>query len=551
MKEKSEIVTNFMQGNLWLSKYANTIVNDIVLPLYLFYDDLEVGNALGSHAGKQKFGAMYASIACLPPRIASRLSSIFLTLLVNSKDKKDVNDEDLFGKVIDELNFLREKGISIKVKNETYNIKFQVVLILGDNLGLNGLFGFVESFTANYYCRMCRASCEQASRMTMEDDSLLRNRDNYESDVKLQKSSHTGIKSPCIFHKIANFHVTQNLTVDMMHDVLEGVCVYVMKAIINSFITDEKYFTLEELNTRIQNFNYGFIEICNKPPPVYYNTTTCEFNVNTLAAEMLCLVRYFGLIIGDLIPNSDKHWKLYQYLRQIIDIVTSPRLTQSMLRDLKILVTEHNKLYINLFECLKPKFHNLIHYARILFENGPCINFWSMRYESFHRQIKSNAVSTSCNKNLLVTIATKQTLQMCYTNMNYKIDVIEGSLDDTDNSYDLDYPSDHDFKSSSKQFYNQLELNGTIYRIGTYLVTDMLESEMKFGEIIKILKVNHVIYFHMKSYEQVTFDYHYHAYTINSMNLCKLYKYEELPKIAPCLSMKMNKTHFIATRYTL
>ena len=118
LKEKSGIVTNFMQGYLWANTYTNTIVNDIVLPLYLFYDDLEVENALGSYAGKQKFGAMYASIACLSPRIASRLCSIFLTLLVNSKDKKDVNDEDLFKKVIDELNFLREKGISIKVKDK-------------------------------------------------------------------------------------------------------------------------------------------------------------------------------------------------------------------------------------------------------------------------------------------------------------------------------------------------------------------------------------------------------------------------------------------------
>ena len=88
LKETSKIVTNVIQGNLWATKYGNKALNDIVFPLYLFYDDLEVGNALGSHAGKQKFGVLYTSIACLPPRIASRLSSIFLTLLVNSQDKK-------------------------------------------------------------------------------------------------------------------------------------------------------------------------------------------------------------------------------------------------------------------------------------------------------------------------------------------------------------------------------------------------------------------------------------------------------------------------------
>ena len=182
---------------------------------------------------------MYASIACLPPRIASRLNSIFLTLLINSKNKKDAKDEDVFKKVVDEVNFLQEQGISLKIGNQSYIVKFKFVLILGDNLGLNGLFGFVESFTANYYCRICRASSEEAAIMTTENESILRNRENYEADVRLQNSSQTGIKSSCVFHHIENFHVTENLTVDMMHDLLEGVCVYVIKSIINVFITDK------------------------------------------------------------------------------------------------------------------------------------------------------------------------------------------------------------------------------------------------------------------------------------------------------------------------
>ena len=82
--------------------------------------------------------------------------------------------------------------------------------------------------------------------MIEENQTLLRNRENYEADVKFGNSSCTGIKSPCVFHKISNFHVTENLTIDMMHDVLEGVCVYVIKSIINIFITVERYFTLED-----------------------------------------------------------------------------------------------------------------------------------------------------------------------------------------------------------------------------------------------------------------------------------------------------------------
>lgn len=38
------------------------------------------------------------------------------------------------------------------------------------------------------------------------------------------------------------------------------------------------------------------------------------------ASEMLCLVRYFGLIIDELVPLENKVWKLYISLRKVIDI---------------------------------------------------------------------------------------------------------------------------------------------------------------------------------------------------------------------------------------
>lgn len=87
LMQESNILTNIMQGDLWINKYSNDLSNDIFLPLYIFFDDLEVGNPLGSHAGANKFAAIYASIACLPPHIASRLDSILFSSLMYSSDK--------------------------------------------------------------------------------------------------------------------------------------------------------------------------------------------------------------------------------------------------------------------------------------------------------------------------------------------------------------------------------------------------------------------------------------------------------------------------------
>ena len=83
-------MSNIIQGRLWLRNYAKNAKNVIVLPLFLFYVESEVGNALGSHSGVNKFGAVYVSIASLLPEIAYRLNSHLFSTLFYSEDKKSL-----------------------------------------------------------------------------------------------------------------------------------------------------------------------------------------------------------------------------------------------------------------------------------------------------------------------------------------------------------------------------------------------------------------------------------------------------------------------------
>ena len=554
LSQETNIMSNIIQGRLWLRNYAKKVKNVIVLPLFLFYDELEVGNALGSHSGVNKFGAVYASIACLPPEIASRLNSILFSTLFYSEDKKKSTNKQVFRKLIDEINFLQNEGITVLVDNVEHKVKFQLVLILGDNLGLNGIFGFVESFKANFSCRICKMSSDLSLSSIEEDESLLRNRTNYESDVKKNKPEETGIKEECIFHKIQNFHVTQNLTVDMMHDILEGVCFYVMRSIITEFIYVKSYFSLEDLNDRIRNFDFGSTET-SRPLEIAYNKIKSKINLRMSAAEMLCFVRYFGLLVGDMVPESDKCWQLYKYLRRIIDIVTSPRLIKYDIDALGDLIKKHNDLYLELFETLKPKFHNLLHYVRILLENGPCIKFWSMRYESRHQDLKSNALSSNNRKNLLVTIAKKQILQMCemmnnFTcNKKYKFGSVDTDITETADyyTYFFNYTS-----CMTKQFYKQVEINEISYKVGSFIVTNMQDSEKEFGQIVKIMEIDNQIHFYTKIYNEVVFHDHYHAYNVtHNKKDFQVRLYNDLPLIAPCLSIVKNGVRYVATRYVL
>jgi hypothetical protein len=56
------------------------------LEFFLYYDDFQVNNPLGSHAGAQKLGAVYVSLACLPPELFSLIDNIFLLSLFKTDD---------------------------------------------------------------------------------------------------------------------------------------------------------------------------------------------------------------------------------------------------------------------------------------------------------------------------------------------------------------------------------------------------------------------------------------------------------------------------------
>lgn len=205
------IVTNILQSKLWITKYKKKFSKDIVIPLFVFYDDVETGNPLGSHAGTNKFGAVYAMIACLPPWLSSSLDSIIFSSLIRSQDKKATTNAKCFSNLIDELNFLQENGIVISVSGRLYRIKFQLLLILGDNLGLNEIFGFVTSFRTDFCCRVCEADKQAIATRTIENKSDLRTKDKYDQYCKTYNVSAKGIKEPCAFNKVNDFHICENI----------------------------------------------------------------------------------------------------------------------------------------------------------------------------------------------------------------------------------------------------------------------------------------------------------------------------------------------------
>lgn len=66
------------------------------------------------------------------------------------------SNDAVFAPLITELLSLQENGIIVHVQNEEKTVYFQLASLLGDNLGMNSILGFSESFSSNSCCRFCK-----------------------------------------------------------------------------------------------------------------------------------------------------------------------------------------------------------------------------------------------------------------------------------------------------------------------------------------------------------------------------------------------------------
>ncbi|XP_008189357.1 uncharacterized protein LOC103311498, partial [Acyrthosiphon pisum] len=433
---QNQILSSFLNGTTWKS-IKHKFSNKIVFPIFLYYDDVEIGNPLGSHSGIHKMGCVYYTIPAFPPEYLSTLDNIFAAFLFHSSDlgNSKFNNKTMFASLINDLIDLQENGITITVNSNIIQVYFVLGLVLGDNLGLNSILGFVSSFSANYCCRICRSHKTSAQKMLLECTESLRSEENYMLDVLQENVSETGVNELCVFNAIPNYHVIINSVCDFMHDVTEGVARYDMAVIITQLIND----------------------------------------------------KYFTLIVGELVPIETPVWQLYIALRKIVDICCAKTIQSECSHLLDQIVAEHNRLYLLLSGSnLKPKFHMLTHYGRLLIKNGPLILTSCIRFEAKHKILKAFANSIPCRINLGHTLANKIQLQMAsrYLTMSglgpdlkmSKSFIIAPTVE-------LSSIFLNKIPTELKVYVSWLDYKGILYQPGMVLVLEVNLDNCIFGEI--------------------------------------------------------------------
>jgi len=477
-------------------------------------DDVEINNPLGSHAMSQSISAIYYSFPLAEN--SSQLSNIFLAALIKTTDYKKFGNEPCLTHLIQEINVLEKEGIIVTTPSGEFHVHFILGLILGDNLGLNTMLDFSKSFSANYYCRFCKASKSEALELFVENKQLLRTINNYSNDINTNDFKSTGIYQESVLNQIYSFHVVTNYCVDVMHDIFEGICYYDICHVIFYYTQTVKLFSLEKLNNRKTTFHFGPIEDGNISPEI----TLLHLQNNHLkmsAREVMTFIHFFPLMIGDLIPEDDEVWNFVIILLKIVELLLSYKFTESSIIYLEQLIKDHNFLYSQLFnDKLKPKHHFLIHYPNIIRESGPPRHFWCFRFEGKHKEIKMYARSITSRKNITLTLAKKFQIKFAYLLMQpKKHDLVLNFKHKIKESQFGKLISDK-YKITPNQYecYNKIEYKGTNYKEGYYLTRFIYE--MCLFKIIEIIVISNIkIIILTKQIQLNGFHSHLEAYEVD------------------------------------
>nr|XP_023659142.1 uncharacterized protein LOC111839439 isoform X1 [Paramormyrops kingsleyae] len=388
--------------------------------------------------------------------------------------------------------------------------------------------------------------------------------------VKINVPSATGVKQNSCLNHLKYFHVTENICVDIMHDVLEGVAPFEVRLMLQHFIYEENLLSLEHLNERIAGFGYGYGDDKNKPS-VILNLKTSEKAIKQTASQMWCLLRVLPFLLGDLVDSDSPHWQLFLLLRKICDIIFAPVVTKALAVFLKQLVIDHHTLFKNIYpnRNLIPKHHFMVHYPSMMTLFGPLSKLWCMRFEAKHHPLKQQA-HTVCNfKNISKSLAHKYQIQQmyqwklsseqtCEMTVPNSFAVIIGSLFKGEKLLDQ-LKSDHFLTTlsinSSVHVTNSVILFGTTYRKGCILPLNMDKNgEPLFGEVIHIFPQHERGYslMFLRLLKVKYFDEHLFSYKVETTEVFNMAKVPgDIEYCKPLDIISFHDEKYVSPRYKI
>jgi len=163
----------------------------------------------------------------------------------------------------------------------------------------------------------------------------------------------------------------------------------------------------------MENFLYGNMDSCNRPPPILVKHLQNNRIVAT-ASQKLCMFKLFPIIFNDIICNIPS-FIVYQQLREIVDLVLSSPFRKQWIHVLRDLSTAfHHSMLTHFPDKMIPKIHFVCEYAQIIQDFGPSIRQWCFRYEGCHAYFKKITSRSNNYKNIPKMLSTRYRLKQCF-----------------------------------------------------------------------------------------------------------------------------------------
>lgn len=401
--------------------------NPLAVQLHLSSDDFEICSPLQSKAGVHKICAIYLTIQNIPPKYLSKYNNIYLVALCNADDLKSKTTDfnNLWQEIVRDINYLETVGVEIDGRP---NLKCTLTHLSFDNLGANLSLGYVACFSSSHFCRHCLRSKDQCQIAIEDDSDLIRTKFIYNEQLRIVQNSEKvkydetkGVKFYCKLNDLLHFHIIDNPTVDIMHDLAEGIVPFLIKnLLLHAF--NKKIFNENDFNWMTQFYSYGWLHRHEIPSSICLNKRSLGQN----AVQSLCLFKHLPMILYEYRHNEHLRnvWPCVISLLRILEIVYSYEVTDELLDILKAEIRSHlASIREILHEHLRPKHHFMLHYPYLFRIMGPLIHLIMMRFEAKHQQIKRLLSDNRNFRNINKTLANKHQRAGSTAEFSYKNEI--------------------------------------------------------------------------------------------------------------------------------
>lgn len=527
--------------------------NELTIDIQIGMDEFEPCSPLKSKATVHKLLGVYFKILNMPSKYSSRVNNIFLIALCESANFKafGCSIDDVFNPIVD--NLLHLEKIGVRVSENTF-LKVRLIMICCDNLGANTVFGLNESFSATYYCRFCEVDKSFCQIMTKEVKEKLRTLQSYNSQIsKLQslinitdKGKQTlGIRRPCVFNNLKNFHVTTNVTADIAHDVKEGAIMFFLSNFFN-YCVQKKILTEAELIRRVRDYNYGSLNSRNKPSKL----KILKPNLGQNASQLYCLMIHLPFMFIDKKGKLTEIWPMMLELLHACRIIFSKKIRESDICVLGEVTHNHLSSYKTGFKVpLKPKHHNMTHYSSIIREMGPLLPTEMLCYERKHAVFTPFCRQTRNFINIAKTLAERhqKTLASKIHSFKDEVNVSKKTYRLTKSHLYPMYKTHLERLGNMTSEYSVLDfakVNGYMYRNSTMLV-----ENFEIYEIVFVLQFQNSLFLLCKLFKLVKFEAELNSIEIKETELCfenlKLFEISKLQNAQPFQKKNCNGSAYL------